>query len=152
MTQIVRLDAGSRRLEFHCTVNWQEAHKVLKVLFPTDIQAMEATYDIQFGALTRPTHFNTAHDMAKFEVCAHKWADLSEHGFGVALLTESKYGYSVFGNEMRITLLRSSKLPDSNADMGEHQFTYAIMPHTDSWQEAGVVGEAYKIQCTCCLG
>ena len=144
MTQTIRLDAGSRRLEFLCDVDWQEAHKVLKVLFPTDIQAMEATYDTQFGALTRPTHFNTAYDMAKFEVCAHKWADLSEHGFGVALLTESKYGYSVFGNEMRITLLRSSKLPDSNADMGQHQFAYAIMPHNGSWQEAGVVAEAYK--------
>jgi alpha-mannosidase len=144
ITQIVRLDAGSRRLEFHCYVNWQEAHKVLKVLFPVDLYSMEATYDIQFGALTRPTHFNTPYDMAKFEVCAHKWADLSEYGFGVALLSESKYGYSVFGNEMRLTLLRSSKLPDFNADMGEHYFSYAIMPHAGSWQEAGVVGEAYK--------
>ena len=144
MTQTVRLDAGSRRLEFHCTVNWQEAHKVLKVLFPTNIQSMEATYDIQFGALTRPTHFNTPYDMAKFEVCAHKWADLSEYDFGVSLLTESKYGYSVFGSDMRITLLRSSKLPDSNADMGEHQFSYAIMPHPGSWQNAGIVAEAYK--------
>jgi alpha-mannosidase len=144
MTQTVRLDAGSRRLEFHCHVDWHEAHKVLKVLFPTNVQSMEATYDTQFGSLHRPTHFNTTHDMAKFEVCAHKWADLSEHGFGVALLTESKYGYSVFDNEMRVTLLRSPKLPDSNADMGEHHFSYAIMPHTGSWQKAGVVAEAYK--------
>ncbi len=144
ITQTIRLDAGSRRLEFHCHAQWHEAHKVLKVLFPTDVQAMEATYDMQFGALRRPTHFNTPFDMAKFEVCAHKWADLSEHGFGVALLTESKYGYSVFANEMRITLLRSPKLPDNNADMGEHHFSYAIMPHTGGWQEAGVVAEAYK--------
>jgi len=144
MTQTVRLDAGSRRLEFHCSVDWHEEHKVLKVLFPVNVQAMEATYEIQFGALQRPTHFNTPYDMAKFEACAHKWVDLSEHGFGVALLTESKYGYSVFGNEMRITLLRAPKLPDDKSDMGQHQFSYAIMPHTGTWQEAGVVAEAYK--------
>jgi alpha-mannosidase len=144
MVQTVRLDAHSRRLEFHCTADWHESHKVLKVLFPVTVKSLEATYDIQFGALQRPTHFNTSYDMAQFEVCAHKWADLSEYGFGVALLTESKYGYSVFDNDMRITLLRSSKLPDPNADMGAHEFAYAIMPHTGSWQEAGVVGEAYK--------
>ncbi len=144
MIQTVRLDAGSRRLEFHCNVDWHESHKVLKVLFPVNVRAMEATYDIQFGSLQRPTHFNTSYDMAKFEVPAHKWIDLSESGFGVSLLTESKYGYSVFANEMRITLLRSSKLPDPNADMGKHQFSYAIMPHKNTWQEAGIVAEAYK--------
>ena len=79
MTQTIRLDASSRHLEFHCDVDWQEKHKVLKVLFPVNAKNMNATYDIQFGALERPTHFNTPYDLAKFEVCAHKWADLSEH-------------------------------------------------------------------------
>ncbi len=144
MTQIVRLDAQSRRLEFHCQCEWHEDHKVLKVLFPVNVRAMDATYEIQFGAIERPTHFNTPYDLAKFEVCGHKWSDLSEHNFGVALLTESKYGFSTFANEMRITLLRAPKLPDNQADIGVHEFSYAIMPHTGSWQEAGVVAEAYK--------
>ncbi len=144
MIQTVRLDAASRHLEFHCRVNWQEKHKVLKVLFPVDVKNMNATYDIQFGALERPTHFNTPFDLAKFEVCAHRWADLSEHGFGVALLSDCKYGFSTFANDMRITLLRAPKQPDDTADIGEHEFSYAVMPHIGSWQEAGVVAEAYR--------
>lgn len=144
MSQIVRLDAASPCLEFHCRVNWQEKHKVLKVLFPVNVQSMNAAYDIQFGAIDRPTHFNTSFDLAKFEVCAHKWADLSEHGFGVALLNNCKYGHSVFANEMRITLLRAPQKPDDTADIGEHEFSYAIMPHAGTWQESGVVAEAYR--------
>jgi alpha-mannosidase len=62
----------------------------------------------------------------------------------VALLSESKYGFSTFDNNMRISLLRAPKDPDPNCDMGEHEFAYAIMPHTGSWQQAGVVGEAFR--------
>jgi alpha-mannosidase len=143
MTQIIRLDAESRRLEFHCTMDWQEAHKVLKVMFPVSVRAMNATYEMQFGSVERPTHYNTSYDLARFEVPGHKWSDLSEHGFGVALLSDCKYGFSTYGNEMRLTLLRAPKQPDANADMGQHQFAYALMPHTDSWQDAGVVAEAH---------
>lgn len=143
MTQIARLDAESRRLEFHCTVDWHESHKVLKVLFPANVRAMNATYEMQFGCVERPTHYNTTYDLARFEVPGHKWADLSEHGFGVALLSDCKYGFSTYGNEMRLTLLRAPKQPDANADMGKHQFAYALMPHSGSWQDAGVVAESY---------
>lgn len=144
MKQAVRLDAFSNRLEFHCTVNWSEEHKILKVLFPVNVQNTYATYEMQFGAIERPTHYNTAQDAARFEVVAHKWADLSEHGFGVALLSDCKYGFSIYGNEMRLSLLRAPKSPDPNADIGEHEFAYAIMPHRGSWQEGNVVAEGFK--------
>jgi alpha-mannosidase len=144
LKQIVRLDANSPRLEFHCKAEWHESDKFLKVCFPVNVRAMNATYEIPFGAVERPTHFNTPADLARFEVPGHKWADLSEHGFGVALLTESKYGYSTFNNEMRISLLRAPKYPDPNADMGRHEFAYAIYPHAGDWRAGGVVGEAAR--------
>jgi alpha-mannosidase len=144
LSQTVRLSAHSRRLEFITDVDWHESKKILKVEFPVNVRATNATYEMQFGNVERPTHFNTMYDLARFEVPGHKWADLSEHGFGVALLTESKYGYSTFGNTMRISLLRSAKYPDPNADMGKQHFEYAILPHAGSWREAGVVAESYR--------
>lgn len=144
MRQIVRLDAASRRLEFHTEVDWHEDHKMLKAAFPVNVRAMNATYEMQFGCIERPTHFNTTYDLARYEVPGHKWADISEHGFGVALLSESKYGYSTFCNTMRLSLLRSPKHPDPQADMGEHSFAYAIMPHAGTWQQAGIVAESFR--------
>nr|MDQ2732558.1 glycosyl hydrolase-related protein [Armatimonadota bacterium] len=144
MRQTARLDAGSPRLEFHTTVEWHESHKMLKVAFPVNVRALNATYEMQFGCVERPTHYNTMYDLARFEVPGHKWADLSEHGFGVSLLSESKYGFSTFGSAMRISLLRSPKEPDPEADMGDHQFSYAILPHADGWREAGIVAEGYR--------
>jgi len=99
---------------------------------------------MQFGYVERPTHFNTSHDLARYEVPGHKWADLSEHGFGVALLSESKYGFSTFGNCMRMSLLRSPTYPDPQADIGEHHFGYALMPHRGNWRDGGVVAESYR--------
>ena len=103
MRQIVRLDAGSRRLEFHTTVDWHEAHTLLKVCFPLAVRAPNATYEMPFGYAERPTHYSTSCDRARYEVPGHRWADLSEHGFGAALLTDSKYGYSCYGNELRVS-------------------------------------------------
>ena len=142
--QTVRLDAGARRLEFHTRVDWHESHRFLKVAFPLVVRAMNATYEMQFGCVERPTHFTTSFDLAKYEVPGHKWADLSEHGFGVALLSESKYGYSTLGSTMTLSLLRAPKDPDPVADMGTHEFAYAIMPHAGGWREAGVVAEGYR--------
>ena len=144
LKQVVRLDAGSGRLEFHTEVDWQEEDTMLKVAFPVDVRSMEATYEMQFGHTSRPTHYNTMHDLARYEVPGHKWVDLSEHGFGVSLLSESKYGYHTFGNTMHITLLRAPKMPDPVADRGQHAFSYAIYPHQGTWQEAGVVAEGYS--------
>jgi alpha-mannosidase len=101
---------------------------------------------MQFGHTERPTHYTTSHDEARFEVPGHRFADLSEHGFGVALLTDCKYGYSTYENRMRISLLRSPTYPDPEADQGEHRFAYAVMPHAGGWREAGVVAEAARFE------
>lgn len=144
MLQTVRLDATARRLEFHCQVDWQdEKDKFLKVMFPVNVRAMNATYEMQFGVAERPTHQNTTADLARYEVPGHKWADISQHGYGVALLSDCKYGWSTLGNQMRLSLLRAPKFPDDQADMGHHAFAYAIYPHAGGWQDAGVVAEAF---------
>lgn len=143
LRQMVYLDATSSWVDFANSVDWHESRTFLKVEFPLNVRANEATYDVQFGHLQRPTHFNTSHEVAMFEVCAHKWADLSENGFGVALMNDCKYGYATHGNVMRLSLLRSPKSPDPEADMGRHEFRYALMPHAGTHQEAGVNEMAY---------
>jgi alpha-mannosidase len=142
LRQAVRLDAGARRLEVRTEVDWQEDHKLLKVAFPLAVHADEATYEVAFGAVRRPTHFSTDRDLARYEVPGHRWADLGEHGFGAALLTDSTYGYSARGSTLRLSLLRAPRLPDPEADRGRHAFAYAVLPHAGGWQDAGVVGEA----------
>jgi alpha-mannosidase len=144
MTQVVRLDAGSRRLEFHTTVDWHESSRLLKVCFPLDVRAPNATYETAFGYAERPTHYSTSHDRAKYEVPGHRWADLSEHGFGAALLTDSKYGYSCYGGDLRISLLRAPESPDPSADRRRHTFAYALFPHAGGWREGGVVAEGLR--------
>ncbi|KAA8645925.1 hypothetical protein EYZ11_002508 [Aspergillus tanneri] len=116
-------------VEFHSEVEWHEDMKFLKVEFPVDITNTEASYETQYGIIKRPTHYNTSWDMAKFEVCCHKWADLSENGYGVSILNDSKYGFATCGNLMRLSLLRAPKAPDAHADMGRHHIRYAILPH-----------------------
>ncbi|KAL8196911.1 UNVERIFIED_CONTAM: Alpha-mannosidase 2C1 [Gekko kuhli] len=145
LTQEVVLDAACPFVRFQTQVDWKEAHKFLKVEFPAKVRSPSATYEIQFGHLQRPTHWNTSWDWARFEVWGHKWMDLSEHGFGVALLNDCKYGCSVRGHVMSLSLLRAPKSPDAAADIGCHQFTYAVMPHTGSFQEAGVIRQAYGL-------
>jgi alpha-mannosidase len=142
LTQVVRLDAGARRVEFHTSIDWQEEHTLLKVCFPLAVHARNATYEMPFGHAERPTHRSTSWDRARYEVPGHRWADLSEHGFGVALLNDCKYGWSCLGSELRLSLLRSPRMPDPEADIGRHEFAYALMPHAGGWREAGVVGEA----------
>ncbi len=144
MVQTVRLDADGKRLEFHTRVGWRESKTLLKAAFPIDASAMNATYEMQFGSVERPTHYNDTYAVAKFEVPAHRWADLSEHGFGAALLTESKYGFATRDNVIHLSLLRSSTLPDPKADRGEHEFTYALYPHAGGWREGGVVAEGLR--------
>ena len=141
ITQIMRLTSGSRRVEFRTQVEWREHHRLLKVAFPVAIRSMRATYEIQHGHLERPTVANTSWDEARFEVCGHRWADLSESGYGVALLNDSKYGYDIHGHVMRLSLLRGPVYPDPDADQGEHHFAYALLPHEGPFYEQ-VVGEA----------
>ena len=142
MTQTVRLDADSKRLEFHCQVDWQEKHKLLKVVFPTTVRSELATFEMPFGYAERPTHCNTAADAAQFEVPGHRWADLSEPRYGLALLTDCKYGFSVSRGELSLSLLRAPTYPDEHCDVGKHEFSYAVVPHTGDWRTGGVVAEA----------
>ena len=142
ITQTVRLESGSRRLDFDTEVDWHERHKFLKVAFPVAVHASRATYEIQFGHLERPTHENTSWDVARFEVCAHRWADLSEPGYGIALLNDCKYGYDIHGNVMRLSLLRSPGWPDPESDQGTQHFSYALFPHAGDLREAGVIAQA----------
>ena len=144
LRQVVRLDAHARRVEVHTEADWHEEHALLKVCFPLAVRASTATYEMPFGYAERPTHFSTSFDRARYEVPGHRFADLSEHGFGAALLTDCKYGYSCLGNELRISLLRAPKSPDPEADMGRHVFAYALLPHGGGWREAGVLAEAIR--------
>ena len=145
ITQRFVLEAASPRLDIHTLVDWHESRRVLRALFPVAVRARRATYEIQFGHLQRPTHQNTPWDRAKFEVCAHRWMDLSEPGFGVALLNDCKYGHSCHNNVMGLTLLRATKHPDPDADIGRHEFTYSLMPHDGDWRRAGVDRQAERL-------
>ena len=142
ITQTMRLAAGTRRLEFHTDVEWHERHRFLKVAFPVSVRSTRATFEIQHGHLERPTVANTSWDEARFEVCGHRWADLSEPGYGVALLNESKYGYDILGHTIRLSLLRAPGFPDPEADQGSHHFAYALLPHEGDLRESGVIAEA----------
>ena len=141
-TQRISLTHNSARLDFDTHIDWRERHILLKVAFPVDILAPHATYEIQWGNVTRPTHRNTSWDWARFETCAHKWADLSEGGYGVSLLNDCKYGHDIRDNVMRLTLLRAPTIPDPEADQGEHRFTYSLYPHAGGWEES-TAKEAY---------
>ncbi len=143
--QRVSLTAGSRELVFETEINWKERQRLLKVAFPLEITAMNATYDIAFGSIERPTHTNTSFDEAKFEVPTHLWADLSQTDYGVSLLNDCKYGYDCRGKVLRLTLLKGATYPDPQADVGTHHFTYVLMPHAGSWQEGGTHEAALRL-------
>lgn len=145
ITQDIILYALGARIDFVTTVDWRQEHILLKTAFPVQILSPNATYEIQFGAVERPTHANTSWDFARFETCAQRFADLGEDGYGVALMNDCKYGYDIHDNVMRLSLLRSPTYPCKNADQQAHQFTYSFFPHAGSWQEAGVPKCAYDL-------
>jgi alpha-mannosidase len=138
------LRPNSRSLfTFDAVVDWHERHEFLKFELPLNIHSDNATYETQFGHVQRPTHKNTTWDAAKFEVCGHKYADLSEFGYGVAFLSESKYGFACEGNVLRISLLRAATAPDAEQDQGKHAFSWAVMPHLGHFFESDVPVAAY---------
>ncbi|WP_160725032.1 alpha-mannosidase [Bacillus sp. USDA818B3_A] len=137
--------ANNPRIDFETKIDWHEQDQLLKVAFPVDIRATEATYDIQYGNVKRPTHWNTSWDYARFESVGHQWADLSERDYGVSLLNDCKYGHDIKDNVIRLTLLKSATYPDVEADQGEHLFTYSILPHAGSWYEGNTVRQAWEL-------
>ncbi|MEH2045376.1 alpha-mannosidase [Nostoc sp.] len=149
------LQAGSPLLNIATTVNWQENHVLVKAAFPLNIEADFATYEIPCGAIRRPTKPQTPAEKAKWEVPALRWADLTAEDtqtntaipnrYGVSLLNDCKYGYDSKPNQLRLTLLRSSNWPDSEADRGFHEFKYTLYPHADSWESAHTVRRGYEL-------
>ncbi|HZR40554.1 MAG TPA: alpha-mannosidase, partial [Ktedonobacteraceae bacterium] len=143
-TQRISLAYNSPRLDIETHIDWRERHVLLKVAFPVEILSPTATYDIQWGNVQRPTHQNTSWDWARFETCAQKWVDLSEGNYGVSLLNDCKYGHDIRENVIRLSLLRSPTMPDGEADQGEHDFAYSLLPHAGSWNEQ-TIGAAYAL-------
>jgi alpha-mannosidase len=133
-TQRISLFHNSPEIRVTTNIDWQERHILLKVAFPVNILAPTATHEIQWGNVERPTHRNTSWDWARFETCAHKWVDLSEADYGVSLLNDCKYGHDIHDNVIRLSLLRSPTHPDPVADLGDHTFTYSLLPHAGDWR------------------
>jgi alpha-mannosidase len=143
ITQTMCVYEDSRRIDFKTTVDWKERQKMLKASFPVDVRAVDARFDIQNGNIRRPITRNTTWEMAKFEVVAHKWVDLWETGYGMAVLNDCKYGHDVKEDTIRLTLLKSAIYPDYTADQGTHCFTYAILPHKEEWYQAEIEQQAF---------
>lgn len=143
--QKIHFYRDSRRIDFDTYVDWKEHQHLLKVHFPVAVHTDEASFDIQFGNLTRKVHTNTSWDKARFESCGQKWIDLSEGHYGVSLLNDCKYGHSVKDSNIGLTLIKSGIEPNPVTDQEEHFFTYALYPHAEGWRQAGTVGEAYRL-------
>jgi alpha-mannosidase len=125
-------------------IDWHESHVLLKAAFPLAASGPFATYEIPYGTIERPTTRNNSWEKAQFEVPAMRWADLGDGKHGLSILNTSKYGYDAAGNVLRLTLLRSPKWPDPDADMGHHHFHYALYPHAGSWKDALTVRHGYE--------
>jgi alpha-mannosidase len=144
---VVWADHG--RIDFLTRARWQERQVLLKAAFPVSVRSDAFTCEIQFGAIRRPTHRNTSWDREKFEVCCHRWIDLSEPGYGVSLLNDSRYGCDARGSVLRLTLLRGAEWPDPDADRGEHEFVYSLFPHAGDWTGAGTIQRAAELNAPC---
>lgn len=136
---------NSRRIDFDVQVDWHEHHALLKAGFDVNIRTAFAKNEIQFGHIDRPTTRNSALEAAKFEVCNHKWTDLSETRYGVALLNDCKYGISIDGSDMRLTLHKGGMRPDPVTDNGIHTMTYSLLPHLGAFNAENVIHPAYEL-------
>ncbi len=145
ISQNMWLYSENPRIDFETELDWHQHHQILKVAFPLDVHTNSATYDIQFGHTTRPTHQNTSWDKAKFETCGHKWVDMAENGYGVALLNDCKYGHSAEGSTIKLTILKCGTYPNPEADQGKHLLTYSLLPHVGDFRQSGVINEAYAL-------
>ena len=134
--------AHTKRIDFNATISWDDDHALVKAEFPTSIFADRAWFGTQFGAQSRSVHRNTSWDRARFEVQGQRFADLSEPGYGAAVLADAKYGYGVLGGTVTLSLLKSGTFPALSADRGTHSFSYSFYPHAGDWRTGGVEREA----------
>lgn len=151
VTQRISLEAGSKSLSISTAVDWQESEKLLKLGFALDVRADRSASETQFGHVFRPTHLNTSWEVAKFEICAHRWIHVAEPGYGVAVSNSSTYGHDVTRNvreddggtttTVRLSLLRAPKFPDPGADRGRHELDVTIRPGASI---ADAVEEGYR--------
>ncbi len=141
---IIRLFRRSRGIEVENVVDWNEKHRLAKVEFGCNVLSRELVCDTSAGFIRRETHRNTSWQQARFEVCHHKWCDMSEHGGGVALINQGKYGVSAENNVMALSLLRATIRPDPTSDMGKHDFCYMIYPHAGDAIDAGINKTAFE--------
>lgn len=141
--QKIRLYRNDRRIDFDHRVDWHERNILAKAEFDVNVLTRAATCDTGAGSMIRDTHDNTSWQKARFEVCTHKWVDLSEPGYGIALINDSKYGVSFNRNKVGLSLLRAPIRPDPYADEGTHVFSYSILPHSEPLECSGVVEAAW---------
>ncbi len=143
--QDITLYAGLDRVDIKMKADWWENHMFLKVAFPVSVRSERAAYEIPFAAIERTTKMQTPWEKARFEVPAHRWADLSDGKAGISLLNDSKYGYDIHGNVMKLSLLRSPLWPDPTADRGKHSFTYSLYAHPGTWAQSHTVERGYEL-------
>lgn len=142
--QNITLYADMPRVDVVNDVDWHETHILLKAAFALAASGPKATFEIPYGTIERPTTRNNPTEKAKFEVPAQRWADLGDGQHGFSLINDSKYGYDVKGNVLRLSLLRSPIWPDPNADRGHQHFRYALYPHAGTWREADTVLRGFE--------
>lgn len=145
LAQDVIFYADTAKVDFHTVIDWHDKHTLLKTGFDVDINSLTVKNEIQFGHMERPTTENNSYEIAKFEVCNHKWSDLSESRYGVAILNDCKYGISADGSNLRLTLHKSGTHPDVTGDEGVHEVTYSFLPHNAPFSVDSVVKPAYLL-------
>lgn len=145
LTADISLTAGGDTLEVKLHADWHENNKMLRTQVNTNILTDHASFEIQYGKINRPNNDNTLWQKAQFEVCGHKWVDLSQDDYGVALLNDCKYGYRAVDKTIDINLLRSQNHPGIDADKGEHDIVYAIYPHWGNEKSGQVSRKAYEL-------
>lgn len=144
MIQDVVFHAKSAQVDFDTRVDWHEKYQFLKSAFDVDVLSETALHEIQFGHVQRNSHDNTSQDRAQFDVCAHKWTDISEGGYGVAFLNDCKYACTVKGYRYQLSLIKSGRHPDARGDEGVHRFAYALLPHQGAFSVESVVRPAFE--------
>ncbi|WP_155286790.1 alpha-mannosidase [Lacticaseibacillus zhaodongensis] len=145
VSQRMIVSNSDRRIDFATTADWHEHELLLRTAFDLNVQTDYATYDIQYGNLRRPINRNTSWDTAKFEVVGHKWADLSQPDYGVALMNDCKYGYAAEDHSLSLSLIKAGTYPDTDADQGQHEFTYSLFPHQGDCITGGVEPAALRL-------
>jgi alpha-mannosidase len=128
------LPDGEARLDIETVAEWRADHRLLKASFPLAVGADSVWAEIPYGAIARPARPTTVKDSARYETPMQRWIDASAGGWGVSLVNDSKYGYDVRGDTLRITLLKAASYPDPEADRGTHRLRYSLVVHDGDWR------------------